>query len=375
MSIRTERVGRMIQREVADLLTTDFGEASQSLITVTGVRMTDDLGMAYVDVSVLGADDLQRKTALARLDAQSTEIRHALSQRIRHQLKRMPEIKFFLDEGAQRRERMDDIFAQIAADRGNDRDARGGRRGAVARRLLGVSADLRIVTSSEPITRPVASGAFLVDKPGGITSFGVVKKVRWALGVKKVGHAGTLDPMATGLLIVLVGREATRQQDRFMGLPKVYTGTVRLGQTTTSYDAETTIETDVDASGVTDDAVEAALRRLPGRDPAAAPDLLGHQEGRGAAVQEGPARRDRRDRAPPDDRLRVRRAPTGAATTSTSASSARRGPTSGRSPTTWGRRSGVGGHLVALRREAIGPFQAAEAFGLDALVEAARQPA
>ena len=110
----------MIQREVADLLQQDFGEASQSFITVTGVRMTDDLGTAYVDVSVLGADDLQRKTALARLDAQSSEIRHALAQRIRHQLKRMPDLKFFLDEGAQRRERMDDIFAKIAAERGED---------------------------------------------------------------------------------------------------------------------------------------------------------------------------------------------------------------------------------------------------------------
>ena len=120
MSIRTDRVGRMIQREVADLLVTDFGEASQSLVTVTGVRMTDYLGTAYVDVSVLGADDLQRKTALARLDAQSSEIRHALAQRIRHQLKRMPDLKFFLDEGAQRRERLDDIFAQIAADRPAD---------------------------------------------------------------------------------------------------------------------------------------------------------------------------------------------------------------------------------------------------------------
>ena len=117
MSIRTDRVGRMIQREVADLLTTDFAEATQSLVTVTGVRMTDDLGTAYVDVSVLGTDEAQRTTALARLEAQTVGIRHALAQRIRHQLKRMPELKFFLDEGPQRRARLDDIFAQIAADR------------------------------------------------------------------------------------------------------------------------------------------------------------------------------------------------------------------------------------------------------------------
>ncbi len=123
MSIRTDRVGRMIQREVADLLQQDFGEASQSLVTVTGVRMTDDLGMAYVDVSVLGANEAQRKAALARLDAQAVEIRHALAQRIRHQLRRMPELRFFLDEGAQRRERMEDLFAKIAAERTDDDDA------------------------------------------------------------------------------------------------------------------------------------------------------------------------------------------------------------------------------------------------------------
>ena len=78
-----------------------------------------------------------------------------------------------------------------------------------------------------------------------------------AAGEEGVGHAGTLDPMATGLLIVLVGRDATRQQDRFMGLPKVYTGTIRLGETTASYDAETSVEKTADASGVTPEALEA----------------------------------------------------------------------------------------------------------------------
>ena len=125
MSIRTDRVGRMIQREVADLLQQDFGEATHSLTTVTGVRMTDDLGTAYVDVSVLGATEAQRKAAMARLDAQAVDIRHALAQRIRHQLKRMPELKFFLDDGAQRRAHMDELFAKIAAER-DDADAEAG---------------------------------------------------------------------------------------------------------------------------------------------------------------------------------------------------------------------------------------------------------
>ncbi|MEM0962124.1 MAG: 30S ribosome-binding factor RbfA [Bacteroidota bacterium] len=117
MSIRTDRVGRMIQREVADLLQHDFDGAS--LVTVTGVRMTDDLGIAYVDVSVLGSGDADRKAAIVRLDRQSSEIRKALAARIRHQLKRVPELRFFLDEGPQRRERMDELFAQIAAERGD----------------------------------------------------------------------------------------------------------------------------------------------------------------------------------------------------------------------------------------------------------------
>lgn len=126
MSIRTDRVGRMIQREIADLLQQDFGEASHSLTTVTGVRMTDDLGTAYVDVSILGADDRQRAAAFLRLERQTTEIRHALAQRIRHQVKRIPELKFFLDEGPQRRARMDDLFAQIAAERGDESPAEDG---------------------------------------------------------------------------------------------------------------------------------------------------------------------------------------------------------------------------------------------------------
>lgn len=123
MSIRTDRVGRMIQREVADILQQDLGEASQSLVTVTGVRMTDDLGIAYVDVSVLGTTPEQRQAAFGRLEAQTTEVRHALAQRIRHQVRRIPEVKFFLDEGPQRAARMDELFAQIAAERGDPSDA------------------------------------------------------------------------------------------------------------------------------------------------------------------------------------------------------------------------------------------------------------
>ena len=84
---------------------------------------------------------------------------------------------------------------------------------------------------------PGPDGLLLIDKPGGITSHDAVAAVRRALQTRKVGHAGTLDPMATGLLVMGVGR-ATRLL-RFLGdLPKDYEGTMRLGVETTTLDAE-----------------------------------------------------------------------------------------------------------------------------------------
>ena len=78
----------------------------------------------------------------------------------------------------------------------------------------------------------------LTDKPSGPTSHDIVARVRRARGVKRVGHAGTLDPFATGLLIVLVGREATREQARFMALRKAYRVTARFGAVSTTGDRD-----------------------------------------------------------------------------------------------------------------------------------------
>ncbi len=118
MSIRTDRVSRMIQREVADLLQSDFSEATQSLVTVTGARVSPDLGVASIEVSVLGETPEARRAAFARVEGLATQVRHALAQRIRHQVRRIPEVRFFLDEGPQRAARMDELFARIAAERG-----------------------------------------------------------------------------------------------------------------------------------------------------------------------------------------------------------------------------------------------------------------
>src|SRR3989442_12160152 len=80
-------------------------------------------------------------------------------------------------------------------------------------------------------------GALLIDKPSGPTSHDVVDAIRRQFGIKKVGHCGTLDPNATGLLIIVLGR-GTKLSERLMSDDKVYEGTMKFGETTNSYDAD-----------------------------------------------------------------------------------------------------------------------------------------
>lgn len=104
---------------------------------------------------------------------------------------------------------------------------------------------------------------FLLDKPLEWTSFDVVKKVRNALRIKKVGHAGTLDPLASGLLIVCAGK-MTKQIDSFMGQEKEYTGTFVIGATTESFDLEKPIIPIADPSHITLVQVQEAVNQLTG---------------------------------------------------------------------------------------------------------------
>ncbi len=80
-------------------------------------------------------------------------------------------------------------------------------------------------------------GAILIDKPAGPTSHDVVDAIRRRFQIKKVGHCGTLDPNATGLLIIVLGR-GTKLSEKLMGDDKVYEGTIKFGETTDSYDAD-----------------------------------------------------------------------------------------------------------------------------------------
>ncbi|MGD9531709.1 tRNA pseudouridine(55) synthase TruB [Pseudonocardia sp.] len=107
------------------------------------------------------------------------------------------------------------------------------------------------------------SGLVIVDKPGGLTSHDVVSRLRRILRTRKVGHAGTLDPMATGVLVCGVGR-GTKLLGHLALDTKAYTATIRLGASTTTDDAEGDVLATADAAGVTDEAIRAAMAGLTG---------------------------------------------------------------------------------------------------------------
>ena len=106
-------------------------------------------------------------------------------------------------------------------------------------------------------------GLIVVDKPAGWTSHDVVGRMRRLAGTRKVGHAGTLDPMATGVLVLGIGR-ATRLLTYIVGHDKEYLATIRLGETTVTDDAEGEVTASVDATSITDAQIAAAVAELTG---------------------------------------------------------------------------------------------------------------
>ncbi|WP_020599137.1 tRNA pseudouridine(55) synthase TruB [Spirosoma panaciterrae] len=103
----------------------------------------------------------------------------------------------------------------------------------------------------------------LIDKPLTWTSFDVANKLKYACKFKKIGHAGTLDPLATGLLILCTGK-MTKQIDQYQAQEKEYTGTLVLGKTTPSVDLETAFDAEFDTTGITPDQIRSAAQQLTG---------------------------------------------------------------------------------------------------------------
>jgi tRNA pseudouridine55 synthase len=104
---------------------------------------------------------------------------------------------------------------------------------------------------------------FFVNKPLDWTSFDAVRKIRNTARIKKVGHAGTLDPLATGVLIVCTGK-FTKKINAYMGMEKEYTGTITLGSTTPTYDLESTPENFKDTTHITEDDLQNATQQFIG---------------------------------------------------------------------------------------------------------------
>lgn len=206
---------------------------------------------------------------------------------------------------------------------------------------------------------PPGGGLLLVDKPAGCTSHDVVARVRRVLGLKRVGHAGTLDPMATGLLVLAADR-ATRLLGHLALTDKTYRATIRLGVSTDSDDADGTVTGSMDATGLDDAAVAAAMAALTG-------DLLQVPSAVSAIKVDG---RRAYDRVRAGEQVRLAARPVTVGRFSLDAP--------GRRGNGWvdldvtvdcttgtyvrslardlGAALGVGGHLTALRRTRVGPF-------------------
>ncbi len=213
----------------------------------------------------------------------------------------------------------------------------------------------------------------LVDKPAGPTSHDVVQRVRRALGTRAVGHTGTLDPFATGLLVVLVGR-ATRLARFVEAQPKTYLATARLGLATDTDDRTgAPLGPPVDVAGIAEDRVVAALDALRGEQQQRPPRYSArHVDGersyrlarRGIAAElpETPVTVHRIELvsyAPPELAFRV----TVSAGTYVRALAR-----------DLGARLGVGAHLTALRREAVGVLRIEDAVPLERVDASALRP-
>jgi tRNA pseudouridine55 synthase len=222
-------------------------------------------------------------------------------------------------------------------------------------------------------------GFVIVDKPGGMTSHDVVARVRRLARTRRVGHAGTLDPMATGVLVIGIER-ATRLLSYAAGHTKAYRGTIRLGQTTVTDDAEGEVTATTDAAHLTESEIATALARFRGeitQVPSAVSAVkvkgvrsyVRVRRGEEVALAPRPVTIHRLDLVAVRPSRPTEAAPDGPATVDVEVDVEC-------SPGTYvralardlGAALGVGGHLVALRRTAVGIFTLAEAVTLSDLM-------
>ena len=210
------------------------------------------------------------------------------------------------------------------------------------------------------------SGICVVDKPAGWTSHDVVARARRLLDTRKVGHAGTLDPMATGVLVLGVGR-ATRLLTFITGVAKTYEATIRFGVETDSLDADGEQTATHDMSGLDPDDVRAGASRLTG-DLLQVPPMVSALKVDGRRLHELAREGVEVERAPrPVTVSRFDVAPTADPMLWTAAVECSSGTYVRSLAADLGHALGGGAHLASLRRTAVGPFGLAEAHDLDHL--------
>lgn len=221
------------------------------------------------------------------------------------------------------------------------------------------------------MSAPAPAGLVVVDKPAGMTSHDVVARIRRLAGTRKVGHAGTLDPMATGVLLIGVNR-ATRLLGHLMLTEKAYDAVVRLGVATTTDDAEGEVSSEASAAAVTEEQVRDAFAALVG-DIEQVPSSV-------SAIKVDGRRAYDRVRAGETVELKARPVTVHAidvhgierhgdvvdVSVSVRCSSGTYIRAIARDV---GAALGVGGHLTALRRTAVGPFTLEDARTLDELAD------
>lgn len=204
----------------------------------------------------------------------------------------------------------------------------------------------------------------LIDKERGPTSFDMVRAVR-RLTDQKVGHAGTLDPNATGLLILLVGR-ATKRMESFMNLPKAYTGVLRLGEVTPSYDTETDITERRDWEHVTDAMLDEAVATFEGT-IRQVPPMYSAVKVDGERLYKKARRGETVDRPPRIVEVEAFEITGRDGADVSFRVECSKGTYIRSLARDVGRELDVGAHLLKLRRTAIGPYSVEDAWTLDQL--------
>jgi tRNA pseudouridine55 synthase len=227
--------------------------------------------------------------------------------------------------------------------------------------------------TSGPAAKP--SGLVIVDKPQGWTSHDVVARIRKLAGTKRVGHAGTLDPMATGVLVVGV-EKATRLLGYLALTEKEYTGTIRLGQTTDTDDADGALIRGVPVVNIDKAELLPAVTALTGEISQIPPGVSaikvgGKRSYRLARAGVAPELTPRTVTVSRFDVLAVRRA--GELVDLDVAVSCSSGTYIRALARDLGAALGVGGHLTALRRTRVGPYLVSQARTLDQLAAEAEQ--